>query len=132
MFSLSRGNESNEAQVAESSNPPSFDEIMKIISAGKRYVPGLYTAGTDRGQDEETSNRIQQQHLEYMFGLRAEGKLTLNGPLIDDSPIRGICIFALEDTKEAGLLMANDPAVKAGRLNWEVHPWFGLPGDGLR
>ena len=117
--------------MTESSEPPTFDEIMKIIADGKRYVLGLYTAGTDRDQDEETSSRIQQQHLEYMFGLRAEGKLILNGPLTDDSPIRGICIFALEDTAEAGRLMANDPAVKAGRLNWEVHPWFGLPGDGL-
>ena len=118
--------------MADSSKPPTFDEIMKIIAGGKRYVLGFYTAGTDRGQDEATSNSIQQQHLEYMFGLRAEGKLILNGPLTDDSPIRGICIFALDDLDEAGRIMANDPAVLAGRLNWEVHPWFGLPGDGLR
>ena len=118
--------------MTQSSRPPSYDEIMKVIANGRRYILGLYTAGTSRDQDEETSSRIQQQHLEYLFKLRAEGKLILNGPLTDESPIRGICIFALEDTDEAGRLMADDPAVKAGRLSWEVHPWFGLPGDGLK
>ncbi|MBI5266049.1 MAG: hypothetical protein HY851_02340 [candidate division Zixibacteria bacterium] len=118
--------------MAESKQPPSFDEIMKIIAGGKKYVLGLYTVGAKRDHDEATANQIQREHLEYMFRARAEGKLILNGPLTDDGPIRGICIFALEDVAEAGQIMANDPAVLAGRLNWEVHPWFGLPGDGLR
>jgi len=30
--------------------------------------------------------------------------------------------------EEAELLCANDPAVKAGRLRIELHPWFSAKG----
>jgi hypothetical protein len=52
------------------------------------------------------------------------------GELADDSEWAGIGIFDAthEDTAR---IMADDPAVHAGVLSYEVHPVRGFPGDGL-
>jgi uncharacterized protein YciI len=69
--------------------------------------------------------------LRYLFKLRVEKKLILNGPLLGESDIRGICIYDLTDLNEVINLTEEDPAVKSGRLSYEIHEWFGLPGDRL-
>lgn len=48
--------------------------------------------------------------------LRAEGKLLINGPVIDDSELKGISIFSTTDKEEVERLSDEDPAVRAGRL----------------
>ncbi len=63
--------------------------------------------------------------------LRAEEKLLINGPIIDDSKYKGISIFKTTDKEEVKRLSDGDPAVKAGRLVYEIYHWFGLPGDCL-
>jgi uncharacterized protein YciI len=57
--------------------------------------------------------------------LAAEGKLVVAGPFMDDQPIRGIFIFNVESVEEAQKLTATDPAIKAGTLVMELHPWYG-------
>jgi uncharacterized protein YciI len=41
---------------------------------------------------------------------------------------RGILIFKTATMEEAKALAGNDPAVKAGRLVVEIHPWMVQKG----
>ncbi|HEU4717596.1 MAG TPA: YciI family protein [Bacteroidia bacterium] len=108
------------------------EEIMSAVSKGKAYTLMFLYKGKNRAQDKTEEDRLQMEHLAYLFKLREEGKLLLNGPLTGEGDLRGIAIFSLTDTEEVRRLSEEDPAVKAGRLRVEVFPWFGLPGDHLR
>jgi uncharacterized protein YciI len=117
------------AQLGDTELPTA---IQGAIAKGKRYTLRIYRRGPKRDQDEETSRRIQVGHLKHIFALKERGVLLVNGPLVDDDDIRGIGIFDIEDIEEVRRIDSQDPAVVAGRLTVEVHPWFGQPGDGLR
>lgn len=96
-------------------------EIQAEISKGKQYCLFLYFSGPNRNQSENESEKLQQEHLRYLFSLREKGILILNGPVTDENPLRGIGIFNLSDKDEARQLLEGDPAVKAGRLTYEVY-----------
>ena len=79
---------------------------------------------------EERLEEIQEQHLAHLGVLRERGVLLLAGPFGDqpDEALRGLCIFdaGLDETRA---LMAEDPAVVAGRLVVDVMTWWTLPGS---
>jgi uncharacterized protein len=52
------------------------------------------------------------------------GKLLVAGPFMDGGDLRGMFVFRVETLEEAKALAEQDPAVKAGRLVIEWHPWF--------
>ena len=52
------------------------------------------------------------------------GKLIIAGPFADGGDLRGMLIFRVDTPEEAKALAEQDPAVKAGRLVLEWHPWF--------
>ena len=56
--------------------------------------------------------------------LAAEGKLVLAGPFDDDGPLRGIYVFDVATVAEAEALTKTDPAIQAGQLVMELHPWY--------
>jgi len=70
------------------------------------------------------SKAIQEGHLANISRLWKEGKLAVAGPLGDNGDIRGIFIFRVETIEEAKGLTDSDPAIKAGRLTAEIHPWW--------
>ena len=90
-----------------------------------RYVMAFLKAGPNRDQDAEASASLQRAHLQNIRRLKLEGKLVLAGPFLDDGEIRGIYIFAVETVEEARKLTESDPAIQAGRLAMELHPWYG-------
>jgi uncharacterized protein YciI len=51
------------------------------------------------------------------------GDLVIAGPFTDDGDLRGVILFQTKTLEEAQTLAASDPAVKAGRLAVEIHPW---------
>ena len=105
--------------------------IQKRIAAGKQYCVRLYKAGPNRNQPPDEAEKIQMEHLRYLWRLRAEGKLLISGPIMNDTELQGIGIFQTTDKEEVKRLCEADPAVKAGRLVYEIYHWFGLPGDCL-
>jgi uncharacterized protein YciI len=108
------------------------DEIVQNrIATGRHYCLGLYKAGPRRDQPPEEQKQIQAAHLRYLFQLRADGKLLISGPVLDDAVLKGVSIFNTTDIEEVKRLSEADPAVQAGRLVYEIHPWFGIPGDSL-
>jgi uncharacterized protein YciI len=74
------------------------------------------------------SERLQAAHLAYFSRLHQEGKLIINGPLLDDADVVGVGIFRSGSLHEAQALSDGDPAVLAGRLVSEVHCWMMQKG----
>lgn len=91
----------------------------------------LLLSGPRRDQDEATAERIQHDHLAHLFALEAAGQLTLFGPVMGAGDLRGIGVLTVPTRADAEALMAHDPAVLAGRLRVEIHPWFARPGSTL-
>ncbi|MCY1634096.1 MULTISPECIES: YciI family protein [Marinifilum] len=90
-----------------------------------KYVMAFLKRGPVRSHDSITAAKLQKAHLENIESLADEGKLVLAGPFFDDGEIRGIYIFNVETIEEAKALTETDPAIKAGRLVMELHPWYG-------
>ena len=62
--------------------------------------------------------------MENIRKMGATGKLLIAGPFVDGGDLRGLFIFRVATLEEAKALAKQDPAVKAGRLVLEWHPWF--------
>jgi uncharacterized protein len=91
----------------------------------RTYVMAFLKAGPNRDHDPETAREIQRGHMENINRLANEGKLILAGPFLDGGELRGIFLFDVETVEEARELTETDPAIQAGRLAMELHPWFG-------
>jgi len=91
----------------------------------KTYVMALLKPGPNRGQDAETAARLQRAHLDNIQRMAREGDLVLAGPFADSGDVAGIYVFNVTTVEEALALTETDPAVKAGRLVMELHPWYG-------
>jgi uncharacterized protein YciI len=74
------------------------------------------------------TQKIQAGHMAHIQEMAKSGKLAVAGPFAHNGAMRGILIFH-RCTLEQGRQMAeNDPAVKAGRLAIEAHPWRAAKG----
>lgn len=93
-----------------------------------QYVLAFLKAGPSRDQDADTAASLQEAHLENIARLSKAGKLVLAGPFLDDGDVRGIYIFDVRTIEEATKLTESDPAIQAGRLVMELHPWYGSAG----
>ena len=89
------------------------------------YVMAYLKAGLNRNQDSFQAMAIQRAHLDNIGRMSDEGKLVLAGPFMDDTDIKGIYIFNVSTVEVARNLTESDPAIKAGRLVRELHPWYG-------
>jgi uncharacterized protein YciI len=80
-------------------------------------------AGWTPGETPELK-KLMEAHLANIVRLHDMGKLVIAGPMGGDSDLRGIFIFKTGSIEEARSLGATDPAVQAGRLELELHPWM--------
>ncbi len=91
----------------------------------RQYVMAFLKAGPNRSQDSLEAAQLQKAHLENIGRMAEAGQLVLAGPFMDNGDIRGIYIFDVRTIEEAQALTETDPAIKAGRLVMELHPWYG-------
>jgi uncharacterized protein YciI len=64
---------------------------------------------------------VMDQHLAYVQRLVAQGKLVLGGAATDGAI--GLLIYRVESAEEAQRIYDDDPAVKAGIGDSELHPF---------
>jgi uncharacterized protein len=96
----------------------------------KKYFLVLLMKGPNR--DESDSLRrtdIQAGHTERIRRMSGDGKLAIAGPMGDDGNLRGIFVLTVGSLEEADSLLAAHPAVRAGRLRGEIHPWWVARGS---
>ncbi len=76
---------------------------------------------------------LQAEHLANLSRLGQEGKLVINGPLLDSfqlsGEIRGIGVLKARSLAEAEEWISTDPMVNVGRLIFELHTW--MVGKGI-
>jgi len=108
------------------------DEFMRqTLAKGKQYFLVIYKKGGGVDFTKEEADKIQWDHLRYLFGLRAQGNLLLNGLVSDNQEFTGIGIFNSSDKEEIKRWMDEDPLIKVGKRSYELYPYFGIPGDRL-
>ncbi|MFI5205270.1 MAG: YciI family protein [Flavobacteriales bacterium] len=98
----------------------------------KRYYLCIYLTGKNRGQDSVTAAEIQKGHLAHIGLMSEKGVICMAGPFGDNTDKRGILMFDVATLKEAETWIKKDPAVMAGRLTYEIHPWWGARGSILK
>lgn len=97
----------------------------------KKYFVAFLKAGPNTDQSLYEANKIQMEHMNHLNELAEAGKIIISGPMGDEGELRGIVIFNVPTQEEAEKLAAEDPAVKAGRLIMEIHPWWAAKGSKL-
>jgi uncharacterized protein len=98
----------------------------------KQYFFCIYLKGPNRGQDSATTAELQRGHLAHINAMAAAGVICMAGPMGDDTEKRGILIFDIATMEEAEAWIKKDPMVIAGRLTYEMHPWWCAKGSVLK
>ncbi|MBI2729762.1 MAG: hypothetical protein HYX40_03260 [Sphingobacteriales bacterium] len=93
----------------------------------RKYYLVMLLKGTNRSQDSVTAAKLQEGHMANIGRLYKEGKLKVAGPFGDDGNWRVIFIFDCETEEEVKKLLDTDPAIAAGRLAYDIHPWYTAP-----
>ncbi len=93
-----------------------------------QYFVALLYAGPNREGSEEEIMRIQRGHRARIRELAESGHMVLAGPFGDGGDLRGLFIYDVATMEEAQALADSDPAIQAGRLRAEIHPWWGARG----
>ena len=104
----------------------------KIEDPIRQYWFVMLTAGSNRNQDSAAAAKIQQGHMANINRLYNEDKLKVAGPFGDEGKWIGLFIFDCETKEEVEKLLKTDPAIAAGRLNYEIHPWWTAATAGCR
>lgn len=130
LFISSCAQKSNEVVVEKDNMISQFDSVLAMETEAddygmKKYYMAFLKKGPNRDIDSASAMELQRAHLDNIGKMAEEGKLVLAGPFLDDGEIRGIYIFNVSDEAEAKELTNSDPAVKAGSLIMELHPWYG-------
>jgi|ERR1041385_1057795 uncharacterized protein YciI len=117
----------NDVSFAQQDSAKAQEEKYEM----KTYYMVFLLKGPHRDQDSVTAGKIQEAHLANISRLAKEGKLAIAGPFLDDGNLRGIFILVANSLEEAKKLCETDPAIQAGRLNYEIHPWLSARGSKL-
>jgi uncharacterized protein YciI len=108
---------------------PVFDSALAVkVGADKygmkKYILAFLKSGNIKIEDEAKRNELMTAHLKNIQRMANEGKLVVAGPFLDNQSFRGIYIFNMTSIEEAEKLVRTDPAIQAGTLEMELHPWY--------
>lgn len=94
----------------------------------RQYIMAFLKSGPNREWSEQEADSLQAAHMANIGKMAEDGKLVMAGPFLDEGNLRGIYIFDVQSIEEARELTNSDPAVQAGSLVMELHPWYGSAG----
>ncbi|MCM2254489.1 MAG: YciI family protein [Vicinamibacteria bacterium] len=109
------------------------DQYWKDQAEGKKTEMGVHALGFlvsgTLPVPPADAQKIQAGHMDHIVALMKSGKLLAAGPFVEPGQKRGIFVFAPEvPLDEAKALAAQDPAVAAGHMALEFHPWYHARG----
>ena len=107
--------------------PKKADKKPAAAEQIRKYYFVMLTRGANRNHDSATAAKLQEGHMANINRLYNEGKIKVAGPFGDNGNWRGIFIFDCETEEEVKTLLNSDPAISAGRLAFEVRPWYTAP-----
>ncbi len=82
----------------------------------------------DEIKDTAVINKLEAGHMANLNRLAEQGKINVAGPFGDNGNWRGIFIFNVPTKEEVEALLKSDPAIAAGRMDYEIHPWWTAKG----
>lgn len=91
----------------------------------KQWFFVMLSRGENRTQDSVETAKLMEGHMANINKMAELGVLRVAGPFIDDGNWRGIFIMDCKTIEEAESYVKQDPAIIAGRLAYEIHPWYG-------
>jgi uncharacterized protein YciI len=107
-------------------------EMASSMEMQVYYVYLLKKGPTWSPNSTPAIDALQVAHIANLNRLAEEGKLVLNGPLLDafqlSGEIRGIGVLKAASMEEARSWIATDPMVKVDRLVFELHAWMVRKG----
>jgi uncharacterized protein YciI len=98
----------------------------------KTYYLGTLLTGPRSGIADEEDPELQRKHLDFLRQNTIAGQIKVAGPLTDGGTRRGLLVIDVGSKAEAEALMAQDPAVIAGRFVFEVNTLYWPSLDSLR
>jgi len=114
-------------------NDAEAQELARSMDMEVYYVYLLKKGPTWSPDSTPEISALQEAHLANLRRLQDEGKLVLNGPLLDSfqlsGEIRGIGVLKAESMAQAQAWIDTDPMIKAQRLVVELHAW--MVGEGI-
>ena len=123
--------EASEPEQENKTDNPNFDaELAKKVGSDdygmKSYVFVILKTGTNTTSDKTYIDSCFMGHMNNMGKLVEKGQLVVAGPFQkNDKTYRGLFILNVATIEEAKTVLATDPAVNAGLLDYEVYGWYG-------
>jgi uncharacterized protein YciI len=103
-------------------------EVAREMGMAVYYVYLLKKGPTWSPDPTPEIDALQAAHIANLRRLGGEGKLVLNGPLLDafqlSGEIRGIGVLKAVSMAQAKEWISTDPMVKVDRLVFELHAWM--------
>jgi uncharacterized protein YciI len=98
-------------------------------SGMEQYTLVLMKSG-ERWNSSAPGLAEMKQHAAFLKQMTEQGNTAIAGmfPLSDEGELRGVAIFRI-GTEQTAKLTQDDPAIKAGLLKTEIHPW--ITGKGV-
>lgn len=119
------------SQTPTTNNPPASkqnvtDTAQKPKYEMKQYYFVMLSRGARRHEITDTTiiKKLHAGHMANITRLAEMGKILVAGPFGDDGNWRGIFIFDAASKEEVEGYLKEDPAIAAGRLAYEIHPWW--------
>ena len=114
--------------VPQSSPPPftepAMDPLFEVPSETTIHYVALLMKGPQfTAMDTAERRELRHRRRRHLRALSDSGYLIAAGPVPGRGPVRGILLLRASSLGAAQVLVAQDPAVQAGRLVVEVYPW---------
>ena len=106
-----------------------FRKTADVGRLARTWLVLLRRPASAPSYDEKRLQEIQTGHMANIRKMAASGDLVAAGPFGDDGTLRGIFVFGTADRERVRALVAEDPAIKAGRLEAEILSWSIPEGE---
>jgi uncharacterized protein len=98
----------------------------------KKYYLCLLRRSPNRSNaNNAAALSLERAHLDHLNWLSENRKICFSGPIASDNELKDVIVFNTPTFEEAERLTRMDPAVKAGRITYEILAWWGPIGGKL-